>query len=81
VVDAGGGGVVVTLSWPASTKPSMSDDLKKREPQDGKRVNVHETWEVDYWCKKVGCTKEQLVAAVKLAGPMVDDVRRQLGKK
>ncbi|MPT33491.1 MAG: DUF3606 domain-containing protein, partial [Chryseobacterium sp.] len=27
----------------------MSDDLSKRRPQDGTKVNVNETWELEYW--------------------------------
>lgn len=58
----------------------MGDDLTKKGPADRTRVNIHEDWEVSYWCKEFACTKEQLVACVKSAGVMVSDVRRCLGK-
>ncbi|HWA85363.1 MAG TPA: DUF3606 domain-containing protein [Opitutus sp.] len=58
----------------------MPDDLKKRGPQDASRINVHEPWEVEYWCKELGCTSAQLIAAVQAVGPMVAAVRRHLGK-
>lgn len=58
----------------------MSDDLTKKGPADASRVNLHETWEVEYWCKKFGCTAAQLIAAVHAVGPFVADVRRHLGK-
>lgn len=58
----------------------MTDNLKIRQPQDGKQVNVHEAWELEYWSKKFGVTKEQLKQAVTKVGPHVDAVRRQLGK-
>jgi hypothetical protein len=58
----------------------MSDDLKNRGPADAKRVNIHETWELEYWSKKFGVTKEELKAAVARAGVMADEVRRALGK-
>lgn len=58
----------------------MSDNLKKRGPADRTRINVNESWEVDWWCEELGCTKAELVAAVTAEGPMVADVRRRLGK-
>jgi len=56
------------------------DNLRKRGPQDRARVNVNERWEVDYWCEKFGVTPARLRQAVKKAGPMAKDVRRELGK-
>lgn len=59
---------------------TAGDNLRKRGPQDRARVNVHEPWEVDYWCVRLGVTPAQLRQAVKKAGPMAKDVRRQLKK-
>ncbi len=58
----------------------MSDDKSIRGPADAKRVNIHEDYEVRYWTKKFGCTKEQLVAAVQKVGVMADDVEKALKK-
>lgn len=58
----------------------MSDDLSKRGPQDAARVNVHEDWEVRYWCKALGCTEQQLKAAVKAVGVSAAAVRKHFGK-
>lgn len=58
----------------------MPDDLSKRGPADATRINIHEPWEVDYWCKKFGCTSIDLIVAVSLVGVMVKDVKKQLGK-
>lgn len=58
----------------------MPDDLSKRGPQDRTRINVNESWELDYWCKQLGVTPEELKQAVQKAGVMVTDVRRHLGK-
>jgi len=52
----------------------MSDDLKKNGPADAARVNVNETHEVRYWCKKWSCTEEMLRAAVQAVGVMASDV-------
>jgi hypothetical protein len=58
----------------------MPDSKSNRGPADRARVNVHEDYEVRYWCKKFGCTKAQLVAAVKKAGVMAKNVAKELGQ-
>lgn len=58
----------------------MSDDLSKRRPQDATKINVHEAWELEYWCKTLGVTAQQLKDAVKAVGTSVDAVKKYLGK-
>jgi hypothetical protein len=58
----------------------MADDLKNRGAQDRRRVNIHEDYEVQYWTKKWGVSKEQLAEAVQKAGVSAEAVARQLGK-
>ncbi|ROH99527.1 DUF3606 domain-containing protein [Chryseobacterium daecheongense] len=58
----------------------MSDDLSKRRPQDASKVNVNETWELEYWSKKFGVTKERLKEAVKAVGTSAAEVQKYLGK-
>lgn len=58
----------------------MSDDLSKRGPQDASKVNVHESWEREYWSKKFGVTAEQLEAAVKAVGTSAKKVEEHLAK-
>ncbi len=57
----------------------MPDDLSKRGPADRSRINVHEDWEVKWWCKQLGVTEQQLRDAVKAVGSKVSDVKRHLG--
>ena len=64
----------------AAKNRTGGDNLHKRGPQDRARVNVNEPWEVDYWCERLGVTPAKLRQAVKKAGPMAKDVRRELGK-
>ena len=59
----------------------LPDDKSKTRPQDAERVNVHEEYEVEYWCGKYGCTPEQLKAAVKKVGVMAKDVEKELKGK
>jgi len=58
----------------------MPDNTANRGHADRVRINVHEDYEVRYWCGQLGVTPEQLRAAVRVVGPMVADVRRHLGK-
>jgi hypothetical protein len=62
-------------------RSSTHDDRTKRGPQDRSRINIHESWEVRYWCERLGVTPAELRRAVKSAGPMVKDVRRAVGRK
>ncbi|WP_338821474.1 DUF3606 domain-containing protein [Bradyrhizobium septentrionale] len=59
----------------------MSDDLKNRGPADRARINIHEDYEVRYWCPRLGCTKAELIDAVKHAGVMVNMVENYLKQK
>lgn len=58
----------------------MSDNLKIKEPQDKNFINIHEEWEVNYWTKTLGVTKQQLVDAVKKVGTGTAAVKKYLGK-
>ncbi len=58
----------------------MGDNLNIRGPQDPTKINIHETWEVEYWTKKWGITKQQLLDAVRAVGVLTKDVARYLGK-
>lgn len=62
------------------TARTAGDDRRKRGPADRARVNVNQPWEVDYWTGRWGVTAAQLRQAVKKAGPLTKDVRRELGK-
>jgi len=56
----------------------MVDDTKKRQPEDPKRVNINQEWEIVYWCKKWAISREKLLKLVKEVGPMVADILRSL---
>ncbi|WP_288446080.1 DUF3606 domain-containing protein [uncultured Chryseobacterium sp.] len=57
----------------------MSDNLSKRRPQDATKVNVTETWELEYWSNKFGVTKEKLKEAVNIFGTAAA-VQKYMGK-
>jgi hypothetical protein len=58
----------------------MFDDKTNRGPADRARINVHEAYEVAYWTKELGVTKEKLIEAVGKVGVMADKVRAYLKK-
>jgi hypothetical protein len=59
----------------------MTDDLSRREPEDKFKINVREDWELEYWARKFGVTKEKIKDAVKQVGVQTKDVAQFLGKK
>ena len=58
----------------------MADDKSKQGPADSSRINVNEDYEVSYWTKALGVSKEELTRAVKEAGVSAKAVRQFLGK-
>jgi hypothetical protein len=57
------------------------DNIDKTRPQDAKRINVDEDYELRYWSEKYGVSADELRAAVRKVGVMVADVERELGKR
>ena len=58
----------------------MADDKTKRGPADSSRINLSEDYEVAYWTKTLGITKEKLTEAVKEAGSSAKAVGDYLKK-
>jgi hypothetical protein len=58
----------------------MPDDKTKTRPQDAQRVNLQEPYELRAWCRKFGCSEEQLKQAVDAVGVMATDVEAWLKK-
>ena len=56
----------------------MIDDTSNRGPQDGKRINMNQEYEVKYWMERFDVSRERLQLAVDAVGPMADAVERRL---
>jgi len=56
----------------------MADDLNERGPQDRSRINLHEDWEVRYWTKSLGVSRERLEQLVREHGNSAEAVRKAL---
>ena len=59
----------------------MPDDRRRRGPQDRMRINMGEDYEVEYWTKTFGISKDRLVEIVNKVGDSVQAVRRELGDR
>jgi hypothetical protein len=59
---------------------TMAEDKSKRGPQDGKLISMTEDYEVEYWTKKFGVSKEQLAVAVKSVGHSAAAVEKHLAE-
>lgn len=57
----------------------MTDDLSRKGPEDPNKINVNQSWELNYWSTELGVSKEMLRIAVSAVGPLVLDVKRYLG--
>ena len=48
----------------------MTDERSVRGPPDHQRINMSEDYEVAYWSKKWGVSRERLAEVVGKAGPI-----------
>ena len=57
----------------------MADDKTKRGPQDVSKINLHEDYEVEYWTKELGVSRDELETVMKRVGSSAKAVREALG--
>lgn len=53
-------------------------DLKRRGPQDRSKINMQEAYEVKYWAREFGVSRELLQKAVDKVGNSAAAVRKEL---
>jgi hypothetical protein len=58
----------------------MADNLKERTPQDASRISLTEEWEVRYWTKSLGVSREKLEQLVREHGHSADAVKKAATK-
>lgn len=46
----------------------MPDDLTKSRPNDSKRIDINQPYEVKFWCKEFNVTEDELKEAVRKVG-------------
>lgn len=64
----------------AFKEKNMADDLKIRQPEDRKKVNVHQDHELRDWAKSLQVTKQELRDAVDKVGPDVEEIKKYLNR-
>jgi len=58
----------------------MADDRTNRGGQDRARINLHEDYEVRYWTKELGVSKDELARLVEQHGSSAERIRQALRK-
>ena len=59
----------------------MPNSNAKRVPAGQVLINVDDSRDVRYWCRKLACTQSNLRAAVKVLGPIPSDVAKYLKRR
>lgn len=59
-------------------KTNIMDDKSKTGKSDDARINVGETYELQYWSQQFDVTPERLREAVSVVGPIAENVRNYL---
>lgn len=56
----------------------MADNLAKHGPQDGRKINVNQVHELQYWTRRLGLTEGELRDIVNKVGPGVRRVTEEV---
>jgi hypothetical protein len=59
---------------------NIMDNKQKTDWRDRDRINIHENYEVEYWTKELGISREKLKEAVNSVGTSAAAVRDHLKK-
>lgn len=59
----------------------MPDDKTKRGGQDRSRINLNEGYEVQYWTKALGVSRDRLEELVRQHGDSAEKIREVLDKQ
>ena len=59
----------------------MRNEPSSFKPLDPGRVNAVDPFELQYWCKELHCTEDELVKAVGAVGEHVAEVREFLAPR
>jgi hypothetical protein len=61
-----------------SPEERYMDNLSKKGSPDRSKINMHEDYEVKYWIKELGVSKERLQQVVDKVGNSASAVRKEL---
>ena len=57
----------------------MSDNRLNRGQSDRSKINMSEDYEVRYWAKELGITRDELQKVIDKVGDSIAAVRKELG--
>jgi Protein of unknown function (DUF3606) len=57
----------------------MSDNRLNRGQSDRSKINMSEDYEVKYWAKELGITRDELQKVIDKVGDSIAAVRKELG--
>jgi len=59
----------------------MPDDRLRRGQPDRSKINMNEDYEVRYWIKHLGISKQELAKVVEKVGNSAAAIRKELGTR
>ena len=59
----------------------MPDNTERRGPEDPKRINLNQSWEIQYWTRELNVAEAELRRAVDAVGDSVGAVKQYLKKR
>lgn len=59
----------------------MKETSKYPRKRDEKKIDIRESWDINFWCEELSLRAEELKEIVNKVGPSVDDVRLHLAKQ
>ncbi|ALG66421.1 DUF3606 domain-containing protein [Beggiatoa leptomitoformis] len=57
----------------------MPDNRNIIAPQDRTKINIHQDYELNYWSREFGVSKDDIIVAVNTVGVSVARVKSYLG--
>jgi hypothetical protein len=70
---------IITTFPSRSGRDTKMDNLTKRDQPDRSKINMSEDFEVKYWLKALGVSRDELKRAVDKVGNSAAAVRKELG--
>jgi hypothetical protein len=58
----------------------MPDDRMQRAARDRGRINLGEEYEIEYWTRTLGVSRQRLAEVISKVGDGVEAVRREVGR-
>lgn len=55
--------------------------MTKKNPSSESKIDVKESWDVNFWCEELNLRAEELKEIVKKVGPEIHNVRVHLAKQ